>query len=165
MRSTVNRIRGAFGKPSAAMVVALIALVAALGGNAVAHHGLAGVFKLANFDNSSRDRLAGTGVIQYATAQHTTGKADLTKPQEFSVSCERAKKATSGGFNWIGDPPPPTSYKLLAAYPFGGGAALVSPGGFKVRLYVLEPEAEGKQIEVYSNCVKSRFQRGTPPPS
>lgn len=161
----MKRIAGRLGTPSPAMIVAMIALVVALSGSAVAHHGIAGVFKLANFNKDSRDRLAGTGVIQYATQTHKTGAMDLTKPQEFQVTCELAKKATSGGFNWIGDPPPPDSYKILAAYPFGGGAALVSPGGYKVRVYVLTPEAEDKEIQVYSNCVKSRLQTGTPPPA
>jgi hypothetical protein len=161
----MKRIVRRLGKPSPAMIVAIVALIAALGGNAVAHHGIAGVFKLANFNKDSRDRLAGTGVIQYATQTHKTGAMDLAKPQDFQVTCELAKKATSGGFNWIGDPPPPDSSKILSASPFGGGAALVSPGGYKVRLYVLTAEAEGKDLQVYSNCVKSRLQSGTPPPS
>lgn len=150
-------------RPSPAMIVAVIALIAALGGGAIAHHGKAGVFKLANFNKDSRDRLAGTGVIQYAQATHKTGAMDLTKPQDFEVRCELAKRATSGGFNWVGEPPPPDSFKIVSAYPVGGSAALVSPGGFKVRLYILTPEAEGKDLQVYSNCVKSRLQRGTPP--
>jgi hypothetical protein len=159
----MKRIVRRLGRPSPAMIVAIVALIAALSGNAVAHHGIAGVFKLANFNNDSRDRLAGTGVIEYATQSHKTGEVDLTKPQDFQVTCGAAKKATSGGFNWIGDPPPPASYQILAAYPFGGGAALVSPGGYKVRIYILAPEAVGKEIQVYSNCVKSRKQLGTPP--
>lgn len=161
----MKRIFRRFGKPSPAMVVALMALVAALGGTAVAHHGRPGSHKLANFNKDSRDRLAGTGVIQYATQSHTTGDLNLTEPQEFKVGCELAKKATSGGFNWIGDPPPPESYELLAAYPHGGNptARFGGGGGFTVRLYILTAEAEGKQLQVYSNCVKSRKQRGTPP--
>jgi hypothetical protein len=159
----MKKIFGRLGKPSPAMIVAVIALVGALGGTSVAHHGIAGVFKLANFNDDSRDRLAGTGVIQYAQARHTTGDLSLTTPQDFEVKCAAAKKATSGGFNWIGTPPPPGSYQFLAAHPVGGAAG--QPGGFKVRLYILQAEAEGKQLDVFSNCVKSRKQDGTPPAS
>jgi hypothetical protein len=147
--------------PSPAMVVSIIALILAVSGTAVAASSLKGNLKLAFFEPTSRDRLAGTGVIEYATQSHKTGALSDTKPQDFAVTCGGAKKATSGGFNWIGDPPPPDSYKFLAAYPFGGASG--SPGGYKVRIYILKAEAVDKEIHVFANCVKSRKQLGTPP--
>lgn len=104
-----------------------VAVVLALAGTAVA----ASTLKLANFEPSSRDRLAGTGVIQYAAQNYTTGAINTTTPQTFSVKCELTKKATSGGF--------------------------------VVRIYALGPTAVNQPLSVYSNCVKSRNQNGTPP--
>jgi hypothetical protein len=137
-------------------VLGVIAIVIALAGTAVA----AGNLKLGDFTTDSRDKLAGTGVIQYAAQSYTTGKvsADPAKPtlQTFSVKCELSKKATSGGFKWTGTTPPaPDAYQLLDAYPNGGG--------YVVRLYILKGSAADQPLSVYSNCVKSRAQRGTPP--
>jgi len=81
-----------FRMPSPELLLGIVAVVLALAGTAVA----AGNLKLADFDGSSRNRLAGTGVIQYAAAAHYTG--DVAAPRQlrtFSVQCERAKKATS----------------------------------------------------------------------
>ncbi|MGZ5313620.1 MAG: hypothetical protein ACXWEA_05390 [Solirubrobacterales bacterium] len=158
MKRTFKRIR----MPRAGVVLGVIALVAALTGTAVA----AKTLKIGMFDDSSRNRLAGTGVIQYAANAQTTGDADVPatppatspapKVQTFSVKCELSKKATSGGFKWTGATPPlPTDYELLDAYPNGGG--------YVVRMYILGPTAAKQPLTVYSNCVKSRRQNGTPP--
>jgi hypothetical protein len=140
-------------RPSAGMIVAVLAVVLAVAGTAVAASNL----KLADFESSSRDRLAGTGVIQFAAQAHNTG--DVGAPRElktFTVQCELAKKATSGGFKWTGNPPGPATYELLDAYPNGGG--------FVVRMYIEDASAaENQPLSVYSNCVKSRKQNGTPP--
>jgi hypothetical protein len=73
------------------------------------------------------------------------------------VQCELAKKATSGGFKWTGpNPPGPAAYEFLDSYPTGGG--------FVVRIYIENGlAAENQPLSVYSNCVKSRKQNGTPP--
>jgi hypothetical protein len=97
-------------------------------------------------------------VIQYAAQAHNTG--DVAAPRElktFSVQCELAKKATSGGFKWTGpNPPGPAAYELLDAYPTGGG--------FTVRIYIEDASAaENQPLSVFSNCVKSRKQTGVPP--
>lgn len=148
----MKRIFGKAGRPSPGIVLGVVAIVLALAGTAVAAKQL----KLGQFDDSSRDRLAGTGVIQYASQAHKTGAIDAVAPKTFSVKCELSKKATSGGFKWTGSTPPsPADYQILDAYPNGGG--------FVVRLYVLGPTAADKDLVVYSNCVKSRSQRGTPP--
>jgi hypothetical protein len=138
--------------PSPGVILGVIALVLALAGTAVAASNL----KLANFEPTSRDRLAGTGVIQYAAQTTATGAVDLAAPKTFTVKCELSKKATSGGFKWTGaTPPAPADYALLDEYPNGGG--------FVVRMYILGPTAANQQLAVYSNCVKSRKQDGTPP--
>ncbi|MGH2956986.1 MAG: hypothetical protein ACRDL6_08335 [Solirubrobacterales bacterium] len=161
----MKRIR--LRRPSPAMVVALIALVGTLGGTAIAHHGKAGVFKLANFQPDSRDRLAGTGVIQYAGASFVTPATvdSFNTVHRFEVKCELSKKATSGGFKWTGQTPNAGHYQVVDAYPTGQG--------FVVRLQlrpddtttpdVDESSALGKPLAVYANCVKSRRQRGAPP--
>jgi hypothetical protein len=141
-------------KPSPGLLLGIVAVVLALAGTAVAASNL----KLANFEPTSRDRLAGTGVIQYAAQSHNTG--DVAAPRElrtFTVQCELAKKATSGGFKWTGaNPPGPGAYEYLDSYPTGGG--------FVVRIYIEDATAaENQPISVYSNCVKSRKQNGTPP--
>ncbi len=143
-----------FRMPRPGLVLGVIAVVLALAGTAIA----AGKLKLADFESSSRDRLAGTGVIQYAAQSHNTG--DVGAPRElktFSVQCELAKKATSGGFKWTGsNPPGPGAYEYLDSYPTGGG--------FVVRIYIEDASAaENQPLSVYSNCVKSRKQNGTPP--
>ena len=140
-----------FRKPSPGVLLGVIAVVLALAGTAVAASNL----RLADFTPDSRDRLAGTGVIQYAAQTHDTGAIDAASPKTFSVKCELEKKATSGGFKWLGTPPHPADYQLLDEYPNGGG--------FVVRLYVVGPSAANQQLAVYSNCVKSRKQNGTPP--
>jgi hypothetical protein len=141
-------------KPSPGLLLGIVAVVLALGGTAVAASNL----KLGNFEPSSRDRLAGTGVIQYAAQPHNTG--DVAAPRElktFTVQCELAKKATSGGFKWTGpNPPGPGAYEYLDSYPTGGG--------FVVRIYIEDASAaENQPLSVYSNCVKSRKQNGAPP--
>jgi hypothetical protein len=140
--------------PRPGLVLGVVAVVLALAGTAVAVENL----RLADFEPSSRDRLAGTGVIQYASQAHNTG--DVGAPRElktFSVQCELAKKATSGGFKWTGpNPPGPAAYEYLDSYPTGGG--------FVVRIYIDDAmAAENQPISVYSNCVKSRKQNGVPP--
>lgn len=144
----MKRIR--LRRPSAGMIVGVIAVVLAIAGTAVAASNL----KLADFEASSRDRLAGTGVIQFA-AQPATTDGVSANPQTFSVKCELSKKASSGGFKWTGTPPVPSDYEYLDGYPNGGG--------YVVRVYVLGPTAANQPLTVYSNCVKSRKQNGTPP--
>jgi hypothetical protein len=136
--------------PSPGTVLGVIAVILALAGTAIAASNL----KLANFEPSSRDRLAGTGVIQYASATHNTG-APSPDVKTFTVQCAAAKKATAGGFKWLGTPPDPTGYQFVDAHPIGGG--------FKVRLRVTGPTGANQQLAVYANCVKSRKQDGTPP--
>lgn len=136
--------------PSPGTALGMIAVILALTGTAVAASNL----RLANFEPSSRDRLAGTGVIQYASATHNTGQPS-PDVKTFSVQCAAAKKATAGGFKWLGTPPLPTDYQFVDAYPTGGG--------FTVRLRVGGPSAANQQLSVFANCVKSRKQDGTPP--
>jgi hypothetical protein len=140
--------------PRPGLVLGVIAVILALGGTAIA----AGNLKLADFEGTSRDRLAGTGVIQYAAQSHNTG--DVQAPRElktYSVRCELAKKATAGGFKWTGqNPPGPGAYEILDSYPNGSG--------FVVRLYIEDASAaENQPLSVYANCVKSRKQNGAPP--
>jgi hypothetical protein len=159
-REIMKRMFGKVGKPSPGVIVGVMALVLALTGSAVAGIPKSGL-KLAMFKDDSRDRLAGTGVIQFAAQAQTTGAASpvpppAPTPQTFSVRCELSKKATSGGFKWTGATPPvPEDYEILDAYPNGSG--------FVVRMYILGPTAASQPLSVYSNCVKSRAQRGTPP--
>jgi hypothetical protein len=143
-----------FRMPRPGVLLGVIAVVLAVAGTAVAASNL----RLADFEPTSRDRLAGTGVIQYAAQAHNTG--DVAAPRElktFSVQCELAKKATSGGFKWTGpNPPGPAAYEYLDSYPTGGG--------FTVRIYIEDAlSAENQPLSVYANCVKSRKQNGTPP--
>jgi hypothetical protein len=139
--------------PRPGLVLGVIAVVLALAGTAVA----AGKLTLGDFEGSSRDRLAGTGVIQFAAQAHNTGNVGAPRElKSFSVQCELAKKATSGGFKWTGNPPPPGAYEFLDSYPNGGG--------FVVRIYIEDgTAAENETLSVYSNCVKSRKQTGIPP--
>ena len=152
-------------KQSPGVIIAVIALVFALTGSAIAGIPKSGL-KLGMFQDSSRDRLAGTGVIQYAAASHVTPASvdHFNTVHTFAVRCELSKKATSGGFKWTAQTPNAGDYQVLDAYPNGSG--------FVVRLQLrpedpMTPETEGsalnKPIAVYSNCVKSRHQRGTPP--
>jgi hypothetical protein len=153
----MKRKFGRVGKPSPAMIISVIALVFAIGGGAA----IAGIpksgLKLGMFQQDSRDRLAGTGVIQYAAAVHNTGDVAMGEIKQFDVKCELSKKATSGGFKWTdATPPPAEAVELLDAYPNGSG--------FVVRIRIThDTDADNKQLSVFSNCVKSRAQRGTPP--
>jgi hypothetical protein len=160
----MKRIRGKLGKPSPGTILGVIAIVLAVTGTAIA--GIpSGGLKLGHFKDDSRDRLAGTGVIQYAAANFTTptSVASFNEVHTYTVRCELSKKATSGGFKWTGTTPNAGDYQLLDAYPNGSG--------FVVRLQLRpnqpppagESTALNKPISVYSNCVKSRTQRGTPP--
>jgi hypothetical protein len=143
-----------FRRPSPAIWLSIVAIVMAATGTAAA----AGALTLGAFDPSSRNRLAGTGVIQYASQSFDTGtSASFNDVKTYSVQCELAKKATSGGFKWTGpNPPNPGDFQILDQYPNGGG--------YVVRLYV-KPNGTGEHqaLSVYSNCVKSRQQTGVPP--
>lgn len=137
--------------PSPGTVLGVVAVVLALGGTALAVSNL----RLADFEPSSRDRLAGTGVIQYAAQTHNTG-APSPDVKTLSVQCAAAKKATAGGFKWLDTPPPgPEGYQFVDAYPTGGG--------FTVRLRVTGLSGANQDLSVFANCVKSRKQDGTPP--
>jgi hypothetical protein len=144
-----------FRRPSPGVVLGVIAVVLALGGTAIAASNL----RLADFESSSRDRLAGTGVIQYASQAYNTG--DVTAPgpelKTFTVKCELSKKATSGGFKWTSSTPPKSGdFQVLDQYPNGGG--------YVVRIYIKPAgTAENQPLSVYSNCVKSRQQTGVAP--
>jgi hypothetical protein len=146
--------------PSPGVVLGVIALVVALTGTAIAAGGLT----LGSFTPDSRDRLAGTGVIQFASQSYNTGTTSTSFDQvrTFTVQCELSKKATAGGFKWTGNTPPkPTDFQILDEYPNGGG--------FVVRLYIRPntqqnpSTAENQNLSVYANCVKSRKQNGAPP--
>ncbi len=155
MRKLIPKSRGT--------VIGVIAVVLALTGTAIAASNL----RLADFEPTSRDRLAGTGVIQFAAANLATPATTPTfsTVHTFTVRCAAEKKATAGGFKWTGQIPDPADYRLLDAYPNGGG--------FVVRLQlrpddpatpaVNEGSGLNRPIAVYANCVKSRRQDGTPP--
>jgi hypothetical protein len=148
-----------FRKPSPALLLGVIAVVLALTGTALA----AGNLTLGAFTADSRDRLAGTGVIQFASQSYNTGtSSSFDQVHTYNVQCELAKKATSGGFKWTSNTPPkPADFQILDQYPNGGG--------FVVRLYIrpstaMNPStAENQPLSVFSNCVKSRKQTGVPP--
>lgn len=152
-----------FRRPSPALLLSLVAVVMAMTGTAVA----AGALKLADFEGTSRDRLAGTGVIQYAAQSYDTGaSAKFDDIHTYTVKCELAKKATSGGFKWTDNAPPKPGnqgttdmqpdYQVLDQYPNGGG--------YVVRMYIRPGgSAEHQHLAVYANCVKSRQQNGVPP--
>ncbi len=65
MRRSIRRLK----MPRPGTMLGVVAVVLALGGTAIA----ASTLKLGQFDKSSRDRLAGTGVIQYASQTHNVG--------------------------------------------------------------------------------------------
>ena len=146
------------GRPRPGIIIGVIAVVIALAGTAVAASNL----RLADFEPSSRDRLAGTGVIQFASQAHNSGPVSIAQPKTFTVQCELSKKATSGGFKWTSNTPPkPADFQVLDQYPNGGG--------YVVRIYIkpgtagTPSTAENQPLSVYSNCVKSRKQTGVPP--
>jgi hypothetical protein len=144
-----------FHRPSPGLLLGIIAVVLALGGSAVAGIPPGDPLRLGMFNDSSRDRLAGTGVIQYAAQTHNTGTPS-PDVKTFSVQCAAAKKATAGGFKWLDTPPPgPEGYQFVDAYPTGGG--------YTVRLRVTGPTGANQDLSVFANCVKSRRQDGTPP--
>ncbi len=152
MRSRIAQ----YGRSHLGVILGVFALVVALtGSTAIAQHGHA--LKLGMFDNSSRDRLAGTGVIQYAATAYNVGNVSDGDLKTYTVKCELSKKATSGGFKWTkAAPPPADAVELLDAYPNGSG--------FVVRIrFTDDANADNQTLTVYSNCVKSRHQRGTPP--
>jgi hypothetical protein len=152
----MKRILGRVGIPSPAMIVAVIAVVLAVGGVAVAGIPKSGL-KLGMFQDASRNSLAGTGVIQYASAVHNTGDVAEGQLLQFSVTCELSKKATAGGYKWTGAAPPPaTAFQYVDGYPNGSG--------YVVRIRATHAmELDNQQLSVFANCVKSRAQRGTPP--
>ncbi len=156
-RETMRSRIAQSGRSHLGVILGVFALVAALTGSAaIAGHGHP--LKLGMFENSSRDRLAGTGVIQYAAAGHVVPANASAAPEtvrRFEVKCELSKKATSGGFKWTGTPPAAGDFELVDAYP--------TAQGFVVRLRATGATADNKPLAVYANCVKSRKQRGTPP--
>ena len=166
MKSIIQR----FTKYGPVKIIAMIVLGAVLvTGTAVAAPSLKNL-KLGFFNDDSRDRLAGTGVIQYAAANFTTPASTPSKNtvHTYAVQCELSKKATSGGFKWTGTPPNFDDYKVLDSYPNGGGFVVrlqLRPNEANTpNMHLLGPStAFNKPLSVYANCVKSRVQRGTPP--
>ena len=123
-----------FRMPSPAMILGVIAVVLALAGTAVA----AGTLKLADFNQSSRDRLAGAGVVDYSAATSTT--AATNGLQEFTVQCPGAKKPTAGGWKWVTTPPPNYfTYRIQGSYPIGNG--------WKVALFLQNAATQNQPAE------------------
>ena len=139
-------------RPSAAMIVALIALIVALGGTAVAAKKLG----LNALSTGAKKKTVGVGKLTYVTAQQTYS-AD--QPPGFNgyfltANCPPGTHALGGGTKLASPAYANSSFFLVEDYP--------SSGGFTSHFYAGAP-SQADTVEVTAACGVSTAVAGSPP--
>ncbi len=106
----MRRTRGLIHKPSPAMIVAIIALIVAMTGTAVAAKKLG----LGALNGKAKDKTVGVGKLYYATNSQTVTSALTT----LSVTCPKGTKPIGGGVHPTNMA---TAYFVVDSYPTANG--------------------------------------------
>ncbi|MGH2983055.1 MAG: hypothetical protein ACRDK5_02180 [Solirubrobacterales bacterium] len=138
-----------FRMPSPAMLIAVIALVVALGGTAVAAKKLS----LGALSDGAKNKTVGVGKLTYVQTPHTVLNPEPTDGYAISAACPSGLRVIGGG---IKGQDPNTDF-IFDSYPTTTGwAGRVYPGG---------GAGTSRTFIVTAICANSRAVTGAPPSS
>ena len=146
MRTVLRR------RPSAAMMVAVLALIVALGGSAVAAKKLG----LNSLSPGAKKKTVGVGKLTYVTAQQTY---NTDQPPGFNgyfltATCPSGTYVLGGGTKLASPVYAASSFALLEDYP--------SAGGFTSHFYA-GAASQADTVQVTAACGISQAVSGSPP--
>jgi hypothetical protein len=131
-------------RPSAAIIVAVIALVAALGGTAVAAKKLG----LGSLSNGAKNKTVGVGKLTYVTTTH-----NATQPEQtVSAQCPSGLHVIGGGIRMSNPNLSGDTSLVLDSHP--------TTSGWTGRVFFDNP---GQSATVTAICATSRAVTGAPP--
>ena len=136
-------------RPSPAMIVAMIALVAALGGTAIA----AGNLKLGSFANGTKNKTVGVGKLTYVQTTHTVPNPDPVGGTNVTAACPSGLHVIGGGIKGEN----PDEDFIFDSYP--------TATGWKGRVYAGGGASVSRTFVVTAVCAVSRVVNGAPPGS
>jgi hypothetical protein len=136
--------------PSAAMIVAVIALVLALGGTGFAAKKL---LKLGAFSDGAKNKTVGVGKLTYVSTTINVPVTPGTDVQAVSASCPSGQNAIGGGIK-LGTVPEPEDYYITDGY--------LTTTGYTGHV---DNNEVASTATVAVACANSRAVTGTPPTS
>jgi hypothetical protein len=137
-------------RPTAAMIVAVGALVLALAGGAVA----AGTIGLGDFTKKAKDKTVGVGKLTYATTTVALSEDDPVGGHVVTATCPTGLKVIGGGIK-LADP---EQDYVDDSYP--------TASGWKGHVFIGGSNpATTRQVTTTAICALSRVVTGAPPSS
>jgi hypothetical protein len=136
-------------RPSAAMIVAVIALVMAMTGGAIA----AGQIKLGALTDGAKNKTVGVGKLTYVQQSQVVPNPDPTGGTAITATCPSGLKVIGGGIK--GEDP--ESDFIFDSYP--------TTAGWKGRVYAGGAATQTRTFVVTAICAPSRVVTGAPPSS
>jgi hypothetical protein len=137
-------------RPSAAMIVAALALIVALGGTAVAAKKLG----LNSLSRSAKKKTVGVGKLTYATAQQTYTGNPPPEGYMLTATCPGGTHALGGGAKVASGYAPNFTFSLIEDY--------LSTNGFTARFYAGDTGVSDT-VAVTASCGVSQAVTGAPP--
>jgi hypothetical protein len=137
-------------RPSPAMIVAIIALVIALGGTAVAAKKLG----LGAFKNGVKNKTVGVGKLTYVTAQQSYTGTNPNDGYVLTANCPSGTHPLGGGTKLVSPNYNDSNFFLVSDY--------LSTTGFTSRFFA-GTTTTSDTVAVTVSCAVSRAVTGTPP--
>jgi outer membrane usher protein FimD/PapC len=138
-------------RPSAAMIVAVIALVVALGGTAVAAKKLG----LGSLSNGAKNKTIGVGKLTYVSTQQTY--QSNTQPNDgyvLTATCPSGTHPLGGGVKLVSPSYTDSNYFLAQEY--------LSTNGYTAKFFA-GTNTTPNTVQVTVSCAVSRAVSGAPP--
>ena len=136
-------------RPSAAIIVGVIALVFAMTGGAIA----AKQIKLGALTDGAKNKTVGVGKLTYVTQSHVVPNPDPTNGTEVTATCPSGLKVIGGGIKGEN----PNEDFIFDSYP--------TTTGWKGRVYAGGGATVSRTFIVTAICAPSRVVTGAPPTS
>jgi hypothetical protein len=139
--------------PTAAMIVAVIALVLALGGTGFAAKKL---LKLGAFSDGAKNKTVGVGKLTYVNAQQTynVNQPGGSEPYVLTATCPTGTHVLGGGTKLVSPNYQASSFFLVEDYP--------TTTGFTSRFFA-GSATQADTVQVTAACGISRAVTGAPP--
>ncbi|HKH41171.1 MAG TPA: hypothetical protein VKA41_04885 [Solirubrobacterales bacterium] len=137
-------------RPSSTMIVAVIALVVALGGTAVAAKKLG----LNALSPSAKKKTVGVGKLTYVTAEQVYTGNNPAEGYVLTATCPGGTHVLGGGTKVASGYPPNFTFSLIEDYP--------NTSGFTARFYAGDTGVTDR-VAVTASCGVSQAVTGSPP--
>jgi hypothetical protein len=137
-------------RPSAAMIVAVIALVAALGGTAIAAKKLG----LGSLSAKAKKKTVGVGKLTYVTAQQAYTGGNPPEGYVLTATCPDGTHVLGGGAKVASGYAPNFTFSQIEDY--------LSANGFTARFYAGDTGVTDT-VAVTASCGISQAVTGSPP--